>query len=38
MPFNTLETIPRDVIILFGWYLFLGGITLAVYWNKRRNS
>ncbi len=38
MPFNVLDTVPGDLLILVGWYVFLGCITLAVYWNKRRNS
>jgi hypothetical protein len=38
MPFNPLETIPQDMLILAGWYVILGCITLAIYLKRRRDS
>ena len=35
---TVLDTLPQDIAILVGWYVFLGCITLAIYWKKRKES
>jgi len=36
MLFNIIDSIPRDMQLLIGWYVILGFITLGVFLNKRR--
>jgi len=35
---GALDTMPQDIAMLVGWYVFLGCITLAIYLKNRKKS